>query len=70
MSLPVIFTQENGERVLVNWDAVAFIAPAADDESKGSVIHFNAPPSGGAAALDVQEGLTAIERQLQSATRA
>jgi hypothetical protein len=70
MSLPVIFTKENGERVIVNWDAIAYIAPATEYENEGSIIHFNAPPSDTALVLGIREGLEAIERRLQSATRA
>jgi hypothetical protein len=70
LSLPVMFTQDNGDRVLINWDSVAYVSPAGDDESKGSVIHFSALAIDGATALGVREGLEAIERRLQTATRA
>ncbi|HTE86350.1 MAG TPA: hypothetical protein VK821_16645 [Dehalococcoidia bacterium] len=70
MSLPVILSRESGERIIVNWDAVSYIAPAQDDEAKGSVIHFNGPSSGESIAIAVREGLSAIERLLQSVTRA
>jgi hypothetical protein len=70
VSLPVIFTRKTGERVIVNWDAVTYIAPAEEDETKGSVIHFNSRPDREGTALGVLEGLEAIERRLQSATRA
>jgi hypothetical protein len=65
-----MFTQENGERVLINWDSVAYVSPVGEDESTGSVIHFSASTIDAATALGVREGLEAIERRLQTATRA
>jgi hypothetical protein len=70
VSLPVIFMRESGERVIVNWDAVTYIAPADEDETKGSIIHFNSAQPGGETQIPVREALEAIERRLQSATRA
>jgi hypothetical protein len=70
VSLPVIFMRESGERVIVNWDAVTFIVPADEDETKGSIIHFSSAQAGGETQIGVREALEAIERRLQSATRA
>ncbi len=70
MSLPVIFTRETGERVIVNWDAVSYIAPSEDDETKGSIIHFRTLKGDEGTALGVRECLESIERRLQSVTRA
>jgi hypothetical protein len=70
MSLPVIFTRASGDRVIVNWDAVTYIVPAEEDETKGSIIHFNTADPSNETQLGVCEGLEAIERRLQSATRA
>ena len=70
MSLPVIFTRDTGVRVIVNWDSVAFISREGEDDTKGSTIHFNVPPNGESNFLGIREGLGAIERALQTATRA
>jgi hypothetical protein len=70
MSIPVIFTRDTGVRVIVNWDSVAFISPEGEDETRGSIVHFNAPQDGESNFLEIREGLGAIERLLQSATRA